>query len=96
MDDDEIIYNGLFVNIKRTELIINSKKTIMLQIIDISSSIMQDKYKALNQFNSMTNACVSHELRNPLNSIVAQNYEKRYLLERIKAILQNADSNNTE
>jgi signal transduction histidine kinase len=25
----------------------------------------------------MINACVSHEMRNPLNSIIAQNIEKR-------------------
>jgi len=27
----------------------------------------------------MINACVSHEMRNPLNSIVAHNIEKKHL-----------------
>jgi signal transduction histidine kinase len=48
----------------------------MLQIIDISSDILYDKEKAQNTFLALINACVSHELRNPLNSIIAQNIEK--------------------
>lgn len=33
------------------------------------------------------NACVSHELRNPLNSIIAQNIEQSELLTSLKNIL---------
>jgi signal transduction histidine kinase len=33
----------------------------------------------------MTNAMVSHELRNPLNSIVAQNILKKKLYEELRA-----------
>jgi signal transduction histidine kinase len=33
--------------------------------------------KGHNVVLSMINACVSHEMRNPLNSIIAQNIEKR-------------------
>ena len=43
----------------------------MLQIIDISNSILYDQQKASNQVQEMVNAMVSHEMRNPLNSIVA-------------------------
>ena len=38
----------------------------------------------------MINACVSHELRNPLNSIDAQNNLKQKLYEKIKKILQDS------
>ena len=48
----------------------------MLQIIDISHTILYDQEKAQNAFLELINACVSHELRNPLNSIIAQNIEK--------------------
>jgi signal transduction histidine kinase len=44
---------------------------VMLQFIDISKSILLDIEKASNQILEMVNACVSHEMRNPLNSIVA-------------------------
>jgi len=43
----------------------------ILQIIDISDSILYDDIKAQSEFLELINACVSHELRNPLNSIVA-------------------------
>jgi signal transduction histidine kinase len=45
----------------------------MIQIINISDSILYDKSKAENEFLQVINATVSHELRNPLNSICAEN-----------------------
>ena len=68
---------------------IEGKKLAMLQIIDISANILYDKYKAMNEFQALINACVSHELRNPLNSIVAQNIEKKFLSKQMKDLLQN-------
>jgi signal transduction histidine kinase len=47
------------------------KEKIMFQLIDISKSILYDMEKTHNVVLSMINACVSHEMRNPLNSIVA-------------------------
>ena len=51
----------------------NKKKNTMIQIIDISQNMINLQQKNKMQFLSMINACVSHELRNPLNSIKAQN-----------------------
>jgi signal transduction histidine kinase len=59
----------------------------MLQFIDISSKILYDMEKAHNRFLSLINACISHELRNPLNSIMAQNVEKKMLYERMTALV---------
>jgi signal transduction histidine kinase len=56
-----------------------NKEKILVQFIDISKSILYDNQKLQNQALEMINACVSHEMRNPLNSIVAQNIEKKYL-----------------
>lgn len=36
----------------------------------------------------MINACVSHEMRNPLNSIVAHNIEKRHLYMKLVDVFQ--------
>jgi signal transduction histidine kinase len=35
----------------------------------------------------LINACVSHELRNPLNSIISQNVEKRFLYDELEDLL---------
>jgi hypothetical protein len=35
----------------------------------------------------MVNACVSHEMRNPLNSIVAHNIEKKFLYAKLEDTL---------
>ena len=35
----------------------------------------------------MLNATISHELRNPLNSIKARNMEKKYIYQNIKDLL---------
>ena len=36
----------------------------------------------------MINACVSHELRNPLNSIIAQNIEKHHLYNELTKLIE--------
>ena len=48
----------------------------MLQLVDITPHMLYTEYKAKIEFTSIINACVSHELRNPLNSIMAKNIEK--------------------
>jgi signal transduction histidine kinase len=59
----------------------------LIQIIDMSSNILYQQEKSQNEFLSLINACVSHELRNPLNSIKAQNIEKNFLYEEIEMSL---------
>ena len=39
----------------------------------------------------MINSCVSHELRNPLNSIKALNFEKQHLYCLIDEFIENED-----
>tara|TARA_B110000285_G_C14843339_1_gene476385 strand:+ start:244 stop:420 length:177 start_codon:yes stop_codon:yes gene_type:complete len=41
----------------------------------------------------MINACVSHELRNPLNSIIATNIEKKHLYMELKLMLNQEEIN---
>lgn len=50
----------------------NIKYTI--QFIDISSKIFYDEIKAQSRFMTVINSTISHEMRNPLNSILSQNY----------------------
>ena len=44
----------------------------ILQIFDVSHKLLYDDIKAEYDFHSMINATVSHELRNPLNSMICQ------------------------
>ena len=48
---------------------------------------MYEQVHAENEFLAITNATVSHELRNPLQSISAQNLKIKLCLQEIKSIL---------
>lgn len=45
---------------------------ILFQIIDVSDKILYQKANAEKSFLTLINATVSHELRNPLNSLIGQ------------------------
>ncbi len=61
----------LYFQIKRCTRI-NEKgiKKHTLQFIDISAKIFYDDIKAQEEFVSLINSTISHEMKNPLNSIV--------------------------
>ena len=44
-----------------------------------------------NESLSVLNACVSHELRNPLNSISAQNVEQLGIITEVRSLLAGGD-----
>ena len=60
----------------------------MFQIIDISGKFLYNQEKAKNDLLSIINASVSHELRNPLNSMNAQNELEAYLIEKLQEIAE--------
>ena len=60
-----------YFQIKLSKFVRKDKERIMLQFIDISKAILYDMEKGHNAVLTMINACVSHEMRNPLNSIIA-------------------------
>ena len=64
----------------------------MLQIVDISSSILYEQQKDHSEFLGLVNACVSHELRNPLNSIIAQDILKKKLYAKLKTLIENSNA----
>ena len=59
----------------------------MLQLVDITPHMLYTEFKAKVEFTSIINACVSHELRNPLNSIMAKNIEKAALYHELSTHL---------
>ena len=59
----------------------------MVKIIDVTKNIMYDQVFAENEFLSITNATVSHELRNPLQSISSQNLKIKLCLKELLSII---------
>ena len=53
---------------------------------------MYGQSKAKSEFLSLINASVSHELRNPLNSIAAQNKLKSAIYQNLKEITLKPDT----
>ena len=56
-------------------------------LVEMKNSSQFNKFKNKNELLSMINACVSHELRNPLNSIIATNIEKKHLYKQLRLLL---------
>mmetsp|Transcript_4666 Transcript_4666/g.7064 ORF Transcript_4666/g.7064 Transcript_4666/m.7064 type:complete len:208 (+) Transcript_4666:171-794(+) len=60
----------------------------MIKIVDVSQNLLYDKVSAQNEFLSLINATVSHEMRNPINSILNQNLNQQTILDRIKHYIE--------
>jgi len=45
----------------------------MVHVVDVSKRVQYSQVREQNELLSILNATISHELRNPLNSIVGQN-----------------------
>ena len=43
---------------------------VLIQIIDVSDKMLYNEVKAEQTFLTLINAAVSHELRNPLSSLI--------------------------
>jgi signal transduction histidine kinase len=74
----------------------NGKKLKLIQIVDVSHHILYTEFKAKVEFTSLINACVSHELRNPLNSIMAKNIEKEALYKELTRLFSEFNPNTKE
>ena len=72
--DDEYIPKFKFFQIKRSHVkgLSKSDSKTMICFIDISQKILYDTSKAEGEFLALINSTISHEMRNPLNSIINQ------------------------
>ena len=68
-------------------------KRTLIQMIDITSNLMYNNQVTENKTIGMLNSTVSHELRNPLNSLKSYNLEKKAILKDVKEYLDNEDIN---
>ena len=67
----------------------------MLSFTDISQKILYDTSKAEGELLSLINSTISHEMRNPLNSIINQCKIIFAVCQNFKAILQNNSLSST-
>jgi signal transduction histidine kinase len=67
----------------------------MIQFIDVTSELKLEEQKRESRRLEMTNANVSHELRNPLNAIIAKNLERYLIYIEIRDFLSHGDPNKT-
>ena len=63
------------------------KKFYVLKIIDVSKDILYERVKGEKRLLALINATVSHEMRNPINSLNSQNIKQDQINEKFKNIL---------
>jgi signal transduction histidine kinase len=74
-EDEETRFKYIQLKIKSIvtgKKIEGSEISKLIQLVDISDKILYIEVKAEHSFLEMINAAVSHELRNPLNSLIGQ------------------------
>lgn len=64
----------------------------MLKISDVSVNIKYDLSIGEKRLLELVNACVSHEMRNPINAIMAMTAELRDLTAQVFAMWMNGES----
>ena len=72
--DEEYVPKFKFFQIKKSLIksANNEDEKVMICFIDISQKILYDSSKAEGEILSLINSTISHEMRNPLNSIINQ------------------------
>jgi len=53
----------------------------------MSDTIRYDEIKSMSEILELVNVMFSHELRNPLNSIIAQNVHKKALYKQLTSLV---------
>lgn len=67
---------------------LNNQDQVMLCFADISQKILADSSKAEGEFLSLINSTISHEMRNPLNSIINQCKIMAIVIQTFKPLLE--------
>jgi nitrogen-specific signal transduction histidine kinase len=73
-----------YMELSFSSYIFEEKTFNMIQLKDITANIYCDQKTAENKLLEQINAALSHELRNPLNCLVAQNMQKDLLYDELE------------
>ena len=74
--------------VKRQTFVANNQIFRVFQIINISNRIRFEKLIGEKNLLQMANACVSHEMRNPINSIHCQNVKMKDCISRLYQLIK--------
>ena len=69
---------------------IKNERTL-IQLIDISDKMLYNVVKAEQNFSTLMNAAVSHELRNPLNSLIGGIQTMKAYLSNLKKVIESLE-----
>jgi signal transduction histidine kinase len=69
----ELVPSFKLFQIKKCKILTSDNQDrYTIQLIDICSKIFYDDIKAQEEFMSLSTSTISHEMRNPLNSLISQ------------------------
>lgn len=86
--EKDLVPTYTYFQIKKSKFIsVQNTKRYTLQLIDISAKIFYDDAKAQEEYMSLTTSTISHEMRNPLNSILSQCKLQEQKLKQLKRLL---------
>lgn len=85
-----------FYQIKINTFNIGEVKYYVTQLIDITSKIHYQKLVGEKSLLQMVNACVSHEMRNPLNAIICQNVTIKETIQSLMELISDASVDTVE
>ena len=69
--DDDLVLNTKFLRVKKQTFMLNSKERHIFMICEISTLVRFERLLGEKRLTEIVNALVSHDMRNPLNSIMA-------------------------
>ena len=76
-----------YLKIKVKNYKMNGENNVLIQMVDETKNILYIDSQGKNKFLQIINATVSHELKNPLNSIIQQNLGTHYNIKQVKEII---------
>ena len=85
--DDNLILNTVFFQIKMQKICLNLQDYFIFVINEVSNSVRIQKLISEKKLLQQINAIVSHEMRNPLNAILAMVSKVKHVTEKIKETL---------
>ena len=79
--------NNKYYQMKVQTIIIQSQVRSLLQLSNVSAKILFNKSVGEKKLLSLINAAVSHEMRNPINSINSQIIQQQFLNQLLQDLI---------
>lgn len=73
-----------FFNVKLSEIVSEGNQMVMIQFVNVSAKVYLKEKEVERKLLTLINMCISHELKNPLNSLIALSYLNASLVKRLK------------